>query len=126
MSGEGGISEIYGEALDATGRQTPVYRALRTLLCSACGTPIPAGGLFTRKSIPQFALRILPRCRRCAPFEVTAEGRPDEQRSSLISGLLSEPEGPEKGPAERPDRVEEEIERRLGPALSRSRGKQRN
>jgi hypothetical protein len=125
VSREGGISEIYGEGSDAAGRQTPIYRALRTLLCSACGTPIPSGSLFTRKSIPQFALRILPRCRRCAPFEVTAEGRPEEPGPGLLGSLLSGEE-PEKNAPERPAGVDEEVERRLGPALSRSRRKQRN
>lgn len=138
MSRERSISEIYGEGLDSGGRPTPVYRALRTLFCSACGTPMGAGSLFTRKSIPHFALRILPRCQRCAPFEVVAEqqeqeqeqqppsqtpSQPDEPRSSLLNSLLSPPDGPEEAPEERRREVEEEVERRLGPALSRSRQK---
>lgn len=111
MAQERGISEIYGEGTDASGAPTPIYRALRTLLCSACGTPIPSGTLFTRKSIPNFSLRILPRCRRCAPFEERAAG--------LIESLLSPP-------AEDERRASDEVERRLGPALDRSRRKQKN
>jgi hypothetical protein len=142
---EHGISEIYGEGLGPDGRATPVYRALRELLCSACGAQIVEGSLFTRKSLPQFALRIMPRCRECAPFAVAGDtegvrpaGGPVEEsdgvgdetpegagarRSKLLEGLLTpapEAGGAQKVP-ERPRDVSEEVARRLGPALSRSR-----
>jgi hypothetical protein len=144
---EHGISEIYGEGRGPNGRATPVYRALRELLCSACGAPIAEGSLFTRKPLPQFALRIMPRCRECAPFAlagdtkgvgpaVGAAGESDgavgetpkgagAKRSKLLESLLTP--APETAttqkPAERPRDVSEEVARRLGPALSRSRRK---
>jgi hypothetical protein len=120
LTTERGISEIFGEGSDAGGRPTPIYRALRALLCSACGTPMPAGSLFTRISIPHFALRILPRCQRCAPFEVRSEGQ-DAPKSSLINNLLSPPEEPKAATAEPPRDARQEVAKRLGPALSRSR-----
>lgn len=142
---EHGVSEIYGEGRGPDGRATPVYRALRELLCSSCGAPIAEGSLFTRKSLPQFALRIMPRCRECAPFRVAGDaggvlpavgdagGTPDGAggespegpgagRSKLLENLLT-PEPEKKAPRKsEPARdVNEEVARRLGPALSRSR-----
>ena len=142
---EHGVSEIYGEGRGPDGRATAVYRALRELLCSACGAPIAEGSLFTRKSLPQFALRIMPRCRECAPFGVVGDtagvgqaggdGEPSEsaeggspegagaRRSKLLEGLLApapEAEGGQKKSGRSRD-VSEEVARRLGPALSRSR-----
>jgi hypothetical protein len=125
---EHGVSEIYGEGLGPDGRAVPVYRALRGLLCSSCGAPIAEGSLFTRKSLPQFALRIMPRCRECAPFGMPgdAEGESPEgagaRRSKLLENLLTpEPEAKATRRSERPRDVNEEVARRLGPALSRSR-----
>ena len=139
-----GISEICGEGRGPDGRATSVFRALRELLCSACGAPIAEGSLFTRKSLPQFALRIMPRCRECAPFrmagdavEVTPagggeqsdsveaevpEGAGAKKRSKLIDGLLTpapETETPQK--PKRSHNIDEKVASRLGPALSRSR-----
>ena len=126
---EHGISEIYGEGRGPDGRAMPVYRALRELLCSACGAPIAEGSLFTRKSLPQFALRIMPRCRECAPFGTAGDAggetpkRAGAKRSKLLENLLTP--APEAGGAqkksERSRDVSEEVARRLGPALSRSR-----
>jgi len=141
---EHGISEIYGEGRGPDGRATPVYRALRELLCSACGAPIAEGSLFTRKSLPQFAMRIMPRCRECAPFGTAGEagrvtpavgdggasdgaggGTPKGagvKRSKLLEGLLTpapEREGGQE--SERARDVAEKVASRLGPALSRSR-----
>ena len=143
---EHGISEIYGEGRGPDGRATPVYRALRELLCSACGAPIAEGSLFTRKALPQFALRIMPRCRECAPFALAGDtegvrpaigavGESDGTRgerpkgvgarkSKLLEGLLTPaPETATPQKPERPRDVSEEVARRLGPALSRSRRK---
>ena len=72
--GQEGISELVGEGAGARGRRTKVYRALRELLCSSCGTSIPEGALFTRETIRLFALRLMPRCRECAPFELEPGG----------------------------------------------------
>jgi len=142
---EHGISEIYGEGRGPDGRATSVFRALRELLCSACGAPIAEGSLFTRKALPQFALRIMPRCRECAPFRMAGdptgvtpaggdvgqsdsvegelpEGAGAKKRSKLMEGLLTpvpETETPQK--PKRSRNVDEKVASRLGPALSRSR-----
>jgi hypothetical protein len=140
-----GISEIYGEGRGPDGRATSVFRALRELLCSACGAPIAEGSLFTRKSLPQFALRIMPRCRECAPFRMSGdaaevipaggdvgpsdsvegelpEGAGAKKRSKLIEGLLTP--APETDTPQQPKRsrnIADKVASRLGPALSRSR-----
>jgi len=141
---EHGISEIYGEGRGPDGRATPVYRALRELLCSACGAPIAEGGLFTRKVLPQVALRIMPQCRECAPFALAGDaegvkpavgdaGSSDgvggelptgagAKRSKLLEGLLTP--APETATPQKPGRsrdAAEKVASRLGPALSRSR-----
>ena len=118
---EQGISEIFGEGTGGNGEGVPIYRALRTLLGSACGSPIPPGGLFTRKAVPGFGARILPRCGKCAPFEFKEKGA--AEGATLIEKLLSpEPEARNRMDEPRRD-VSEEAARRLGPALSRSRRK---
>src|SRR5918911_2908123 len=91
-----GISEVVGEGTGPTGRRTKVYRALRELLCSSCGTPVPLGALFTRETHTQFALRLMPRCRECAPFEL--EGGGERKRSKLLENLLDVPAETEKRP----------------------------
>lgn len=122
-----GISEIFGEALDEAGVATPLYRALRPLLCSSCGSPIPSGALFTRQTVHGLSLRIMPRCRECAPFEPRGEveGR-KSKRSKLMDNLLA-PAADErpKEPESQSEKAREESARRLGPALSRSRRKPR-
>jgi hypothetical protein len=139
-----GISEIFCDGRDAKGEAVAVYRALRQLFCSACGTPINAGGLFTRRGVPGFGPRILPRCGKCAPFEMTeataaadqvaadeVKAEPDEvekvaegTRSEMIEKLLTPEPGAGKEESEaRPRDMSEEAARRLGPALSRSRRK---
>jgi hypothetical protein len=140
-----GISEIYGEGRGADGRAVPIYRALRELLCSACGATIAEGSLFTRKDLSQFAPRIMPRCRECAPFGMVGDvagmspsvgddgtqngveaelpkGAGAKKRSKLIEGLLTP--APETETPRQPERsrsVAEKVASRLGPALSRSR-----
>lgn len=142
---EHAVSEIYGAGRGPDGRATPVYRALRELLCSSCGAQIAEGSLFTRKALPQFALRIMPRCRECAPFALAgdAEGilpvggedgaasdgvggkTPKDagaKRSKLLESLLTPAPETEDAQKSGPSRdVAEEVARRLGPALSRSR-----
>ena len=140
-----GISEIYGEGRGADGRAVSVYRALRELLCSACGAAIAEGSLFTRKDLSPFALRLMPRCSECAPFGMAGdavgmspavgddgtpntveaklpEGAGAKKRSKLIEGLLTPaPETEAPQPPERSRSVAEKVASRLGPALSRSR-----
>lgn len=144
-----GISEIFCDGRDAKGEAVAVYRALRQLFCSACGTPINAGGLFTRRGVPGFGPRILPRCGKCAPFEMTeatagaadeVKAEPDEvevkaapdevekvaegTRSEMIEKLLTpEPGAGKEESKARPRDMSEQAARRLGPALSRSRRK---
>lgn len=132
---EHGISEIFGEGLDRAGGAIPVYRALRELLCSGCGAIIPEESLFTRKTLPQLALRILPRCPKCTPFELPERGR--GKRSKLLDSLMSPVRETGRGQLEAGARQEtgaeqkddrrrdlsEEIASRLGPALSRGRHK---
>jgi hypothetical protein len=74
-----GISEIIGESVNGRGESQPVYRALRTLLCSGCGSPIPSGSLFTRRALPDFGPRIMPRCGKCAPFEMNRKEQTEGQ-----------------------------------------------
>ena len=116
-----GVSEIVGKAGGAGKSSVTVYRALKRLLCAPCGEPIAEGALFTRRSLYGRGLRILPQCRKCAPFSL----RNDEAkrvRSAMLESLLSAP--PEKsGGKEPPDgeAVREAVEKRLGPALGRAR-----
>lgn len=44
-----GISVMAGGAESGDGREVPLYRALRSLLCSSCGSAIGEGTLFTRR-----------------------------------------------------------------------------
>jgi hypothetical protein len=116
-----GISEIVGEVDGADGSRVTVYRALRQLLCAACGGTIREGGLFTRRTLPGHWMQILPRCRGCEPF--TPPGDPEVQ-SALIESLLTPPAPEAKTEEGRPARREdlaEAVMKRLGPALSRSR-----
>ena len=41
-----GISEIVAEAFGAGDAKVTVYRALRQLICAACGGTIPEGSLY--------------------------------------------------------------------------------
>src|SRR5215213_603679 len=110
------ISEIVGRGTDAVGKQIAVYRALRQLMCARCGAEINCGELFTRHKSGR--IEISPRCRKCAPFT-----QKTSSSSSLMRELL-EPSAEEK-PAQpvsldRRQQVAKEVERRLGPALSRA------
>ena len=73
-----GISVIVGKAEAADGSEAPVYRALRTLLCSSCGAAIGEGTLFTRRALADGGLRVAARCRECAPFTLREGMRRDD------------------------------------------------
>jgi hypothetical protein len=126
---EKGISEIVGRGNLNEGRSTDVYRALRTLLCATCGGEIAEAMLFTRRRVKGVGLRIMPQCPKCAPFTLQADKK---EKSALLQSLLAEQ------PADSSKRsiasseaatqaqakaksVDEEVRRRLGPALKRSR-----
>ena len=116
-----GISEIVGEAFGAGGSRVTVYRALRQLICAACGGTIREGDLFTRRALPGQGLRISSRCSGCAPFTSRGGAR---VKSALIESLLTPQAVEEEAEARRPARREEVVEavmKRLGPALSRTR-----
>lgn len=110
-----GISRIIGEALCHGGARRPLYEALRRLLCSSCGAVIAEGERFTRHGPAGGRGPILPRCAACVPFEEAGA-----RRSSLLEALLSPDEQRESKNA--PDtRASVSVEKRLGPALARSR-----
>lgn len=118
------ISEIVGDGEAEGGAPCVVYRALRRLLCEACGSVIGEGELFTRRQVPGQRLRIMPRCRRCAPF--TPEGEGAKRRPGLLDALmLSRPPAAQTPTTSDPEKVAEAVERRLGPALARGRRNRR-
>ena|SRR5688500_4137172 len=116
-----GISEIVGTADGPGGTGVTVYRALRQLLCAPCGEPIGEGALFTRLRLPGRG-PCIPRCRKCAPFELREAGGAGRRSPLLVSLLTPLPEE-QAGEAGRPDAAtwSEAVERRLGPALRRRR-----
>ncbi|MBA2731843.1 MAG: hypothetical protein H0U54_03005 [Acidobacteria bacterium] len=120
---EKGISEIWGRAELDEGQSTEVYRAMRSLLCATCGTVIAEGMLFTRRKVKGIGLSIMPQCPKCAPFTLQADRK---ERSALLQSLLieqpadSSPEADSQAQAKAKS-VDEEVQRRLGPALKRSR-----
>jgi hypothetical protein len=133
ISTEKSISEIAGRVDLADGASALAYRALRSLICSACGMVIAEGALFTRHKVNGIGVNIMPRCLRCEPFTLRAS---KEEKSALLKSLLagppasppkdsvqaadnssqnsSKPQGEEKNPVE-------EMRKRLGPALKRGR-----
>jgi len=129
------ISEIVGRGKLKSGDSTQVYRALQQLLCSTCGAEIAQDALFTRRSVKGFGLNIMPQCRKCAPFTLQQDKR---EKSALLQALLR------KGPPDSSKQdslpasisqntaavqeegrknAEEEVRRRLGPALKKGRRK---
>ncbi|HYP52786.1 MAG TPA: hypothetical protein VEQ42_04565 [Pyrinomonadaceae bacterium] len=118
MSERRAISEIVGDGAGEGGARCVVYRALRELLCEACGSVISEGELFTRRRIQGQRLRVMPRCGKCAPFKLEAT----ERRSALLDTLLESDPTTKPTPtvAER-EHVAEAVRRRLGPALSRGK-----
>lgn len=98
-----------------------VYRALRQLICAACGGTIREGELFTRRALPGQEVPVSSRCRGCAPF--TSRGS-EKAESDLIKSLLTPTDGepkPEAGSSRRREEVIRAVMKRLGPALSRAR-----
>lgn len=122
-----GISEIVGLA-DGMGKsRVTVYRALKILMCAACGETIGEGVLFTRRSLYGHGLRILPRCQKCAPFELRTTGKNEQRRSALIEMLLTpQPDPSDVRQVRNPGAEREAVERRLGPAFRRSRQRARS
>ncbi|HKR02844.1 MAG TPA: hypothetical protein VJT09_19355 [Pyrinomonadaceae bacterium] len=130
---EKGISEIVGRAHLDGGRSVEIYRALRSLLCATCGTEIPEGTLFTRRRVKGVGVRIMPQCRKCAPFNLQAGKK---EKSALLQSLMSGAQADSPGRAgtkaraatddverQRDEKnLEEEVRRRLGPALKRKSG----
>ncbi len=109
------ISEIIGE--DKAG--LPVYRALRPLLCRDCGESIAVGSLFSRWPLTAKGMRILPRCRKCVPLDLPEDApRPP---SPLLDKLLANQSDDEPETIARRKKVDEEISKRLSPALARTR-----
>jgi hypothetical protein len=118
-----GISVIVCRAAGNNGREVPVYRALRELLCSSCGSTIGEGALFTRRPLAGVGLRVAAQCRECAPFEPCEEGG-HGPRSPLMESLLAPVTGDDAVPGStNPGRVTEEVMKRLGPALRYRSGK---
>lgn len=118
-----GISEIVGLAESAGKSRVTVYRALKQLFCAACGETINEGVLFTRRSLYGQGLRILPQCRKCAPFNLRTTAGEGQHRSPLLESLLTAPPEHEGSENQKPDTgaKREAVERRLGPALRRCR-----
>lgn len=129
---ENAISEIVGEGNLKTGRSTEVYRALRSLLCSTCSALIAESALFTRRRVKGIGMRIMPQCQKCAPFALREDKK---EKSALLESLLREqpPDASKnvsaplarrstEGPAKQGEKnIDEEVRRRLGPALKRGR-----
>jgi hypothetical protein len=126
------ISQIVGQAESSCGIAV-AYRALQALMCVTCGQTITEGEIFTRHSISEEGLRIMPKCRQCFPFRLLPV--PEKSSSSLLESLLS-PETPDSPLSntrqssfgDEPDdetrqKAMEAMLRRLGPALARSRRK---
>lgn len=123
-----GISEIVGEAYGTGKSRVTVYRALKQLLCAACGEKINEGALFTRRSLNGQRLRILPQCQKCAPFNLRKTGEEGQRRSPLLESLLTAPSESKARETRKLDRTagREAVERRLGPALRRCRQRARS
>jgi hypothetical protein len=119
-----GISVIVGRAEGGDGQDVPVYRALRTLLCSSCAATIGEGALFTRRALAGTGLRVAAECRECAPFVARDEGGKGRERSPLLESLLASETGSEieveQGQVEQ---RAESVRKRLGPALRFRAGK---
>lgn len=118
-----GISETSGQAVLADGTSVTLYRALRPLVCAACVGSIKEGELFTRSKLE--GLSLAPRCGTCSPFKMKAQN--DGTNSALLKSLLDTSVASKRRsqPATAADqiRVRKEVEKRLGPALRRSRRK---
>lgn len=121
-----GISEIVGEAHGTGQSKVTIYRALKELLCAACGEPIREGTLFTRRSLDGQGLRILSQCQKCAPFNLHSVVKKEQRRSALLESLLTPRPEPSEVQVHNPGAEREAVERRLGPALRRCRKRSRS
>ena len=121
-----GISEIVGEASGAGDSRVTVYRALRQIICAACGETIGEGVLYTRRSLDGQGLRILPQCQKCVPFDMRAADGMKRRQSVLLESLLAPQPEPNEVRIRNPDAEREAVERRLGPALRRCRQRTRS
>lgn len=113
-----GISEICGQALLSNGRCVNVYRALRPLVCAACGSLIKEKELFSRGKLA--GLPLAPRCRECLPFELQPESATSE--SGLLKSLFeTSSKSRSRALTEAEQRnIRRKVEKRLGPALKRT------
>jgi hypothetical protein len=119
-----GISVIVGRAVGCDGQEVPVYRALRDLLCSTCGSSIGEGTLFTRRPFGGAGLRVAARCRECVPFALLGDGGEGHRRSPLMKSLLAPVTEDDALPGSlKSGRSAEEVMTRLGPALRYRSGK---
>jgi len=119
-----GISVIVGRAEGGDGQEVPVYRALRTLLCSSCGATIGECTFFTRRALAASGLRVAAQCRECAPFVPREGGEEGRQRSPLLESLLAPETGSEIVVERRQsEQRAESVGKRLGPALRFRAGK---
>ena len=117
-----GISVIEGRARREDGAEVIVYRALRELLCSACGAVIREGTHFTRRVSAASGLNLAAHCRKCVPFEPEPEA--DKGRRSKLMESFFSVQPPDNPEAVRPDAgANEAMLKRLGPALRRRAGK---
>lgn len=121
-----GISEIVGETFGTGKSRVTVYRALKQLLCAACGETINEGVLFTRRSLYGQRLRILPRCQKCAPFSLRSNSEKERRQSALLESLLTPQSEPGEVRVREPGAEKETIERRLGQVLRRCRQRERS
>lgn len=112
-----GISEIVGEANGVGKSRVTIYRALKELLCAACGEPIREGTLFTRRSLDGQGLRILSQCRKCAPFNLRSADEKEQRQSTLLESLLTPQPEPGEVQVRNSGAEREAVEGRLGPAL---------
>ena len=91
-----------------------VYRALRELLCDRCGQQIKEAELFTRWPLVNQTMHLLPRCRKCLPFELEEP----KKGSALISKLIEPtPQAEVKEGHWNQQENQDAVENRLGPVL---------
>lgn len=121
-----GISEIVGKAFGTGQSRVTIYRALKELLCAACGEPIREGTLFTRRSLDGQGLRILSQCQKCAPFNLRSTGEKEQRQSALLESLLTPQPEPSEVQVRHTGAEREAIEHRLGPALRGCRQRKRS
>lgn len=129
------VSEIVGRAELAGHAPVAIYRALTPLRCASCDGLIAEGELFTRRNTFGQGLRILPRCRQCAPFTLMPEEAktvhpmldsllsPAAETSTVSKGRLAKNSSTTAAPApdEKQKRIKEAMIERLGPALKHAR-----